>query len=301
MKPTFGLVPYTGSMGMEPTLDHLGPMTNNVYDNALLLEVLAGTDGLDPRQYIPTGVSFDYTSKIKDGVHGMKIGILKEGFGHPKSETMVDRHVRKAAERFRELGAEVQEVSIPEHLKGLEVFLGIWTEGQYKSLMHGNGYGTGYKGLYHVSAMKQQARWRAHPDQLSMAAKLFTIMGDFLWEEFEGTFYAKAQNLARKFKAIYDEKLKNYDVLVMPTVPIRAPKMLDKNSSLIEYCEKATGNFANTAIFNVTGHPAMSIPVAKANDLPIGMMLVSKHFNESGIYQAAYAWEQGFDWKKNQA
>jgi len=300
MKPTFGLVPYSGAIGMEPSLDHLGPMTNNVYDNALLLEVMAGPDGMDPRQYIPLTVSFDYTSKIKEGVKGMKIGVLKEAFEFPKNEVTVNRRVKKAAEGFKELGAIVEEVSIPEHKTGFHVFLGVWTEGIWRTFMDGNAYGTGYKGLYHPSAMKQQARWKAHPDQISRISKFFTIMGDFLWNEFDGTFYAKAQNLGRKYKEYYDEMLNKYDILIMPTVPIRAPKQVSDPTMFISYAEKAVGNFANTAIFNVTGHPAFSIPVAMVNDLPIGMTIISKHFHEATIYQAAYAWEQAYDWKKNE-
>src|SRR5438132_8584295 len=80
MKGTHGLVPYTGVMPIEITLDHTGPMTANVRDNALLLEVLAGADGLDPRQYAPkTAV---YTDALGGGVKGLRIGVVKEGFGH---------------------------------------------------------------------------------------------------------------------------------------------------------------------------------------------------------------------------
>src|SRR4029077_14589202 len=88
MKPTHGLVPYTGIMPIEITLDHVGPMTSNVADNALLLEVLAGEDGLDPRQY---NVKTDaYTKALGGGAKGLKIGVVKEGFGHPNSERDVD-------------------------------------------------------------------------------------------------------------------------------------------------------------------------------------------------------------------
>lgn len=90
MKPTHGLVPQTGIMPIENSLDHTGPITNNVSDNALMLEVIAGPDGLDARQQVTQGQQGDYTTHMKDGVKGLRIGILKEGFGHPESEKVVD-------------------------------------------------------------------------------------------------------------------------------------------------------------------------------------------------------------------
>ena len=103
LKPTFGLVPYTGIAPLEITLDTCGPMTANVRDNALLLEVIAGPDGIDSRQ---RGVAAGrYTAALEAGVKGLRIGVLKEGFGHPNSEPDVDARVRDAARRFAKLGA----------------------------------------------------------------------------------------------------------------------------------------------------------------------------------------------------
>ena len=99
MKPTHGLVPYTGVMPIEATIDHTGPMTATVADNALFLEVIAGPDGLDPRQY---NVRVDkYTTALGRGVAGLRIGVVTEGFGRPESESDVDQKVREAAERLR--------------------------------------------------------------------------------------------------------------------------------------------------------------------------------------------------------
>src|SRR5882762_4615504 len=107
MKPTHGLVPYTGVMPIELTLDHTGPMSATVADNALLLEVLAGPDGLDPRQMNVKTAS--YTSALTGDARGMKIAVVKEGFGHPNSEADVDALVRKGAATFKQLGAQVDE------------------------------------------------------------------------------------------------------------------------------------------------------------------------------------------------
>jgi amidase len=103
LKPTHGLVPYTGIMPIELTLDHTGPMTATVEDNALLLEVLAGPDGLDPRQY-GGAVAKPYREALGRGAGGLKIAVVEEGFAHSQSSPKVDSLVREAAERFKGMG-----------------------------------------------------------------------------------------------------------------------------------------------------------------------------------------------------
>ena len=147
MKPTHGLVPYTGVMPIESTIDHTGPMTTNVADNALFLEVLAGEDGLDPRQYAPR--TDRYTEGLGRGVRDLRIGIVREGFGHPNSEPDVDAKVREGAERFRAMGATVEEVSLPMHLDGTAIWTPIALEGLTAQMMHGNGMGTELGGHVH--------------------------------------------------------------------------------------------------------------------------------------------------------
>src|SRR4030095_7109329 len=133
MKPTHGLVPYTGIMPIENTLDHTGPMSATVADNALLLEVLAGPAGLDPRQIgVKTAA---YTKALTADESGLRIGVLKEGFGHAVSEPVVDGLVRKGADRFKELGATVEEVSVPMHLVGPAIWTPIAVEGATWQMM----------------------------------------------------------------------------------------------------------------------------------------------------------------------
>src|SRR6201992_3217336 len=116
MKPTWGLVPYTGIMPIEIFVDHTGPMTADVADNALLLEVIAGDDGYDPRIKAPK--VDDYTKALGAGISGMKIAIIKEGFEQATAESAVNECVREAAKRFAGMGASVEEISIPMHLMG---------------------------------------------------------------------------------------------------------------------------------------------------------------------------------------
>ena len=220
MKPTHGLVPYTGVMPIESTIDHTGPMTATVADNALMLEVLAGPDGLDPRQYAPK--VGDYSAAAKRGAKGLKIGVVKEGFGHANSEKDVDASVREAAKRFKSLGASVEEVSIPEHLIAPAVWTPIALEGLQAQMMLGNGMGFNWKGLYTVSLLDAHANWRQTADDLSDSLKISMMVGQYFLTHYRGRFYAKAQNLARKVRGSYDKALETYDLLLMPTLPVKA-------------------------------------------------------------------------------
>ena len=295
MKPTHGLVPYTGVMPIEATIDHTGPMTATVADNALLLEVIAGADGLDPRQY---DVRVDkYTAALGRGVVGMRLGVVTESFGHPSSEPDVDQKVRQGAERLRSLGATVEEVSIPMHLDGPAIWSSIALEGLEMQMMHGNGMGFNWKGLYTTSLLDAHAAWRARANELSRTLKISMMIGEYFVRHYRGHFYAKAQNLGRLLRQTYDETLNRYDLLLMPTLPMKATPLPDQNAPLALYCQRGFEMLPNTCPFSVTGHPAMSIPCGMSQGLPIGMMLVGKHYNESTIYRAAHAFEQLGDWR----
>lgn len=294
MKPTHGLVPYTGIMPIEQTIDHIGPVTNNVADNALLLEVLAGEDGLDPRQYCPQ--TYRYTEALGRGAQGLRIGILSEGFRRPESEDDVDRKVLAAADRFRELGARVEEISIPEHHLAVDCWTAITVEGLQDHMMRGNSGGTNYRGLFLPSMMDHMAQWRNRADELTHSLKVCMFLGEFFQEQYRGRFYGKAQNLMRKVNQTYSDVLKQYDLLLMPTVPMKPQPIPPADCSISLYVQRAFEMIGNTAPFN-GGLPAMNVPCALSEGLPIGMMLVGANFAELKIYQAAHAFEQSGDWR----
>ena len=295
MKATHGLVPYTGVMPIEATIDHAGPMTTTVADNALLLEVIAGPDGLDPRQY---NVRVDkYTTALGRGVAGMRIGVVTESFGWPSSEADVDDKVRQGAERMRSLGAVVEDVSIPMHLDGGAIWTPIALEGLMVQMMHGNGMGFNWEGLYTTSLLDAHANWRARANELSRTLKYSMIAGQYFIKHYRGHFYAKAQNLARLLRKSYDDVLVRYDLLLMPTLPMKATPLPPANAPLALYCQRGFEMLPNTCPFDVTGHPAMSIPCGMSGGLPIGLMLIAKRYNEATIYRAAHAFEQLGDWR----
>jgi amidase len=296
MKATHGLVPYTGVMPIELTIDHTGPMTANVTDNALMLEALAGPDGLDPRQYAGQPAK-PYAELMKQGANGLKIGIVREGFGWPQSQDASDAKVRAAAARFSDLGAKVSEVSIPMHRLGPAIWLPIAAEGATQQMMKDNGHGFNWKGLYVTGMVDFHAGWRARADELSETLKITMVLGEYFIKHYRGHYYAKAQNLSRQLAQAYDSALSDYDLLLMPTLPLTATPLPAPGASVEEIIQRAFEMLPNTCPFDVTGHPAMSVPCGMVDGLPAGMMLIAKHWDEATIYRAAYAFEQAADWK----
>ncbi|MGH7002440.1 MAG: amidase family protein, partial [Alphaproteobacteria bacterium] len=296
MKPTWGLVPYTGAFPVEMTLDHLGPMTASTADNALFLEVLAGPDGLDPRQGAPQ--SAPYTKALGQGVGNLRIGVVKEGFGHPNSEAAVDEAVRAAAKILGGLGARIEEISIPMHRTGLAIWAPIAIEGVYEQVFRGNAMGHNWRGLYVTSLLEAHSAWRERANMVSEIVKLGLLAGDHLRQAYRGRYYAKAQNLSRALRTAYDHALADYDLLLMPTTPMKGVKLPGPGASRAEQMAPGFDPIVNTAPFDCTGHPAMSIPCALSEGLPVGLMLIGKHWNEMAIYRAADAFEQGADWRQ---
>ena len=123
------------------------------------------------------------------------------------------------------------------------------------------------------------------------------LIGQYMQDKYHGRFYAKAQNLARSLKAAYAAALDEVDLLLMPTLPMKATAIPDADCSREEYILRALEMLANTSPFDVTGQPAMSVPCAMSNGLPVGMMLVGRDFDESTILRASHAFEMSGDWK----
>jgi amidase len=295
LKPTYGLVPCTGMFPIEQTLDHAGPICASSADVALLLSVIAGRDPLDPRQF--ECETQDYRAAIGKGAEGLKIAIVKEGFGRPESEAGVDRSVRQAAQRFRELGALVDEVSIPLHLDGPAIWTGIAAEGAAALMLKGNAGGTNWQGYYPTSLIDAYARgWHSRPDDLPDTVKLVLFAGEYLHRAYHGRYYAKAQNLRRVLRAAYDAMLARYDLLVMPTTPMKAQPLPAAGCSREEYMTRALEMINNTSPFDASGHPAMSVPCGMIDGLPVGMMLIGRKFDEFTVLRASDAFEKAYDW-----
>lgn len=293
-KPTYGLVPYTGAFPIERTADHLGPMAADVASAARLLSVLAGPDGLDPRQAGAAAAlpPDNLLEIIESGVSGLTIGLLTEGFGLlGVSDPQVDALVRDAAGGLP--GARVVDVSVPWHPRGLAIWNVIATDGAAYQMLAGNGYGMNVPGFYEPEIMAHFAEGKvARGAELSPTVKLVGLTGSWGLENLGGASYGKAHRLAPLLRQAYDDALKQCDVLVMPTTPTTATELPRPDDDLSTLLGKALGLVGNTASFDVTGHPATSVPAGLLDGLPAGLMVVAPHGRDDLALRVARAVEQ---------
>jgi amidase len=251
-----------------------------------MLEVIAGPDGLDPRQ---TGVPGQpYTEALAQGVAGLRIGVVPEGFGTMGAEAQVDDRVREASQRLAKAGALVLDVSVPLHSAGAAIWTPIFLEGATDLMMRGNAYGTNMKGVFLESLLDAHARWRERADELSETLKLGILTGHYMSSRNRGRYYGKAQNLNRLLTADYNRALGEVDLLLMPTTPMATTPLPKPDASREDIIGRAFEMVGNTAPTCVTGHPAISVPVGTTSDgRPIGAMLIAKHYDEMTLYRAA--------------
>lgn len=331
LKPTHGLVPYTGIAGLNPMIDHTGPMARSVEDIAMMLGVMAGYDGIDLRM-TPESPTLDrvpdYSADLKAWIaekeksgewtkraaaKGLRVGVLKESLEVLGLDPEITATIKQAANRFRDLGAEVTEVSIPMHKQGPS----LWTVAGRSQLP--------------LCIENQPADLLTYPmpdlDPKPIGQNFFDVLANrnpavvnvVMNAAFQNRRYGPA--LARKaimnvweLRAAYDGAFEDVDVLLTPINPTVGPPMPkgslktdsnpDGNSErIMDLFEPVIGNTLNLCGFNVTGHPGMSMPVGwgKIKDgegkLPVGMQLVAKRFNEAVIFRACKAWEMGGRWQ----
>lgn len=285
--------------------DHAGPIARTVKNVALCLDAISGRDDYDDRTLgAPIHGSTTYAKSLKGSVTGLKIALLIEGFEHRLVDLHVKRTVLDAAYAFEKLGATVEEVSLPLHLEGPA----IWTIQQRIAGTLGlMGFAHGRRGLFSTEFEATRQPWTSSSFQkLFPSTKNTLINGLSLMKNYPG-LYAKTMNIAQQIRDSYEKLFQDFDVIIMPTTPFVAPPNIEwkKGDSPMAALRPSMGITTNTAIFDVTGHPAMSLPVGFApsgNDsnvrLPVGMQLVGGLWQEQKILDAALAWEEANDWRE---
>ncbi|KAJ7902819.1 amidase signature domain-containing protein [Mycena olivaceomarginata] len=311
LKPTFGLVPYTGVLSSDSALDNVGPMARTALDAALLLQAIAGYDNIDDRQLgapLPSDVP-KYSELLlnsrKEGLKGFRIGILKESFA--SVDTAVTDKCRSAIAKFGELGATVEDVSVPLHLLTAQI---THVLNKFGSSQTRQGRQVSRRGLYINEFWEKLLPWTQ--DKFEKAKYYVTgtaMSAEYGWSRYP-TAYGRAMNLSRRLRDEYNTVLSEYDVVIMPTAP-QSRRHVAYDAGPLAWAEAASGLVSNTAASNLTGHPTITFPVGfvppSAKDilepedhnikLPCGLMAMAKTFDEATLLNVADAFEQAFNWK----
>jgi amidase len=318
LKPTWGLVPYTGCISLEATIDHAGPMANSVQDCATLLEVIAGTDGIDDRQpynWLQGHIKFgskvsaylESTASSPEPLQSIKVGVLKEGFEDPMTDPNVAAASRAAISKLGELGAEIKEISVPLHRdSGMIWMVALPMAGTTQGLLANP---AGRKQLLFPDRATQVGAQLSQEsfDALGPGGQNIYLRGLFLQQRFGSPLHARCTSLLRKLSDSYDAALREVDVLVMPTIIIPPVKICEdggRTLGVLKMLSRTIGATYNTATFNSSGHPGLSLPVGfvpaqgdKDVWLPTGLQIVGRKFEDLMCLKVAASWERANDWK----
>lgn len=293
MKATHGLVPSYGLSYMDHTLDHIGPITRTVADNALMLEVMAGHDWRDPQWVRGEPVSAPYGATAGRGIEGLRIGILDEALG-PVGCTDETLEAFAAAEAtLAGLGATIEHVSVPLWPDAFTIEAGTIYAGLHATHVSG-GQGVGHLGRIDVETLAANtAAGRLGAADLPPFLQLALLTVEHLRDQYLGVHIGKAQNLRLELRRQVSAALTGVDLLITPTIPHVATELLDRAALPGEMAERAgLSAVANTCALDLTGHPALTVPCGSGeHGLPVGLQLVGRHFDEERLYQAAFAFE----------
>ncbi len=291
MKPTYGLVSRYGLVAFASSLDQIGPFSKTVRDNAVLLTAIAGHDEMDSTS--ANVENKDYEKALVNDVKGLKIGVPKEYFGEGINEE-VRASLEKAIEKYKELGAEVEECSLPVTEYALPTYYIIACAEASSNLGRYDGIRYGYrtKNFESLKDIYKNSRTEGFGDEV----KRRIILGTYVLSSgYYDAYYKKAQKVRTLVKKGFEEAFEKYDVLLTPTVPTVAFDIGSKSKNPLEmYMTDIL-----TVSINIAGVPAISIPCGKdSSGMPIGMQLIAKHFNEETLYRAAYTFEQNMEVQK---
>lgn len=289
LKPTYGRVSYGGAASVDASLDHLGPMARRARDAARMLAVLAGPDADDPRSDAGLPVQ-DWEAACDLAAHGLRIGLVREGFAPACAEAEVAECVRLALGRAAGAGASVTELSVPDHTKAIAVWMPVILYGTLAG-MWADGAGAGLTRDAMGSMARHLAGWPQRAGELSDVLRVILLAGECARRRHGFEPYLRAQTLGRGLTAAYDRALHGVDVLAMPTVPAVAGKLPGPGATTAERWQAALATTGNTAPFNLTGHPAITVNAGFRDGLPVGLMFVARRGDEASLFRAACAIE----------
>ena len=292
LKPTYGLVSRYGLVAFASSLDQVGPITKDVKDNAMLLNIIAGHDEKDSTSYDIE--KKDYTKNLEKDIKGIKIGVPKEFFGEGINEE-VKEQLNKAIETYEKLGAIVEETSLDVAKYSLAAYYIIACAEASSNLGRFDGIRYGYKAKDYTTLKELYVNSRT--EGFGDEVKRRIILGTYVLSSgYYDAYYKKAQKVRTFVKNKFDEAFKKYDVLLTPVSPNTAFKIGEKcNNPMEMYLADIC-----TVSINIAGVPAISLPAGvDSNGMPVGMQLIGNRFEEEKILNVAYKFEQEIKFREN--
>ena len=292
LKPTYGLVSRYGLVAFASSLDQIGPITKDVTDSAMLLNIIAGHDEKDTTS--KNLEKKDYTKALKNDVKGIKIGVPKEFFGEGINEEVKEK-LEEAIKVYKELGAEVEEFSLDIAKYSLATYYIIACAEASSNLGRFDGIRYGYRAK-EFKDLKDLYR-KSRSEGFGPEVKRRIILGTYVLSSgYYDAYYKKAQQVRTLVMNEFDKAFEKYDVILTPTSPTVAFDIGSKSNNPLEmYLADIC-----TVSVNIAGLPGISIPcgVDKAN-MPIGMQLIGNKFQEETILNVAYTFEQKIKFREN--
>lgn len=292
LKPTYGLVSRYGLVAFASSLDQVGPITKDVRDASMLLDIIAGHDEKDSTSADKEKIN--YLKSLKNDVKGIKIGVPKEFFGEGINEEVKDK-LTKAIEIYKELGAEVEECSLDIAKYALATYYIIACAEASSNLGRFDGIRYGHRSK-EFSTLKELYT-NSRTEGFGAEVKRRIILGTYVLSSgYYDAYYKKAQKARTYVKNKFDELFKKYDVLLTPVTPTTAFEIGSKSENPLEmYMADIC-----TVSINIAGVPAISIPCGiDSKGLPIGMQLIGDKFAEETILNTAYTFEQKIKFREN--
>ncbi len=291
LKPTYGLVSRYGLVAFASSLDQIGPITKDVYDSAMLLNLIAGHDEKDTTS--SDREKIDYTKCLKNDVKGLRIGIPKEFFGEGINEE-VKQSLENAIKKYKELGAEIEEFSLDIAQYALATYYIVACAEASSNLGRFDGIRYGYR-TKEFKNLKELYR-KSRSEGFGTEVKRRIILGTYVLSSgYYDAYYKKAQQVRTLVMNEFDKAFEKYDVILTPTSPTVAFDIGAKSNNPLEmYLSDIC-----TVSVNIAGLPGISIPCGVDKEgMPIGMQLIGNKFCEETILNAAYTFEQAIQFRE---
>lgn len=292
LKPTYGLVSRYGLVAFASSLDQIGPITKDVEDAAMLLNLIVGHDEKDTTSENREKV--DYCKALKNDVKGLKIGIPKEFFGEGINEE-VKKSLQEAIKKYEEMGAEIEEFSLDIANYALATYYIVACAEASSNLGRFDGIRYGYRteNYTNLKDIYKNSRSEAFGEEV----KRRIILGTYVLSSgYYDAYYKKAQQVRTLVRKEFEKAFEKYDILLIPTSPTVAFEIGTRSSNPLEmYLADIC-----TVSVNIAGLPGISIPCGvDSKNMPIGMQLIGPRFGEETILNAAYTYEQAIKFREN--